>query len=772
MIVKGQRMSEHSPLSEHHIVARQLLITGRVQGVGFRPYLYRLAKQHHLTGWVENRHGEVALQIEGNEVAIAAFQRAMLAEQPPLARGKISSIEAVSATGAEEFEIRPSQQGGNNEIHLTPDYHLCDDCLSELFNPSNRRYRYPFINCTQCGPRYTIINALPYDRANTSMHRFPLCPACRGDYEDPTNRRFHAEPIACPECGPQLQFRSNEKPICNREAALDATVAALKEGRIVAVKGIGGYHLLCDAHNEAAIKRLRERKPRPDKPLAVIFPSSRNRPLDDASGELQIGAIEAKQLLDPARPIVLCQRRGDSTLPITIAPGLNEIGAMLPYSPLHHLLLEQCNGPLIATSANLSGEPLIHDNLEAEQKLDKIADAFLHHDRPILHPADDSLYRLIAGTMRPLRLGRGTSPLELQLPFTLSQPTLAVGGDMKNSIALGWGRRVVISPHIGDLTTIKGEQQFDQTIHGLQQLYRVKAERVVCDAHPGYTASRWAKGSGLPLTEVLHHHAHASALYGEQESHPSEEWLVFSWDGTGMGENHELWGGEALRGRPGQWQRFASLRPFRLPGGELAGREPWRSALALCWESDHLWSQAPVESELLHHAWRRRLNTPTSSSAGRLFDGAAALLGLCQQTSFEGQGPMWLEAVAESNSEGIELPLRKDKHGLLISDWEPLLKMLLDDTTPIAKRAGRFHASLAKVIINQAEAARAEYAITTIGLCGGVFQNRLLAEMVTEQLQQRGFAVQLPSRLPSGDGGLSFGQLIETGYKGHHEAER
>ncbi|MEN8170527.1 MAG: carbamoyltransferase HypF [Pseudomonadota bacterium] len=763
-------MSKPSLQSQSSMIARQLVIGGQVQGVGFRPYLYRLAEQYELTGWVENRQGAVVLQIEGEEKSVAAFLHALPNNQPPLADAHITSCDEVTGTGTSQFEIRESRTIGAGDIHLPPDHHLCDDCLSELADVNDRRYRYPFINCTQCGPRYTLIAALPYDRANTSMEHFPLCPSCRREYEDPADRRFHAEPIACPECGPQLEFYAGGESINSSEEALAKTVEQLRQGAIIAVKGVGGYHLLCDARNEKAIGRLRMRKPRPDKPLAVMFPAPLNAPLRAVEEELQIGEQEAEQLLDPARPIVLCRRRADSRLPYSIAPRLDEVGALLPYSPLHHLLLNDFNSPLIATSANLSGEPVIHDNREAQQRLAPIADGFLHHDRPILHPADDSIYRLIAGAMRPLRLGRGTAPLELELPFALTQPTLAVGGEMKNSITLGWGDRVVVPPHIGELNSVKGEQLFEQLITDLQQLYQVKPEVVVCDTHPGYTATRWAQASGLEVAEVLHHHAHASALYGEHLKCKDKDWLVFTWDGTGLGERGELWGGDALLGRPGQWQRFASLRPFRLPGGEQAGREPWRSALALCWESNRKWNNAPVytgdqETELLRHAWQHHLNTPVSSSAGRLFDGAAALLGLCQQTSFEGQGPMWLESVAQKGGEPSPLPLERNENGLFISDWSPLLDRLLDNSLSVAERAGVFHATLAGVIVDQAEMARTEHNITTIGLCGGVFQNRLLTESTTEQLESRGFKVHLPLQLPCGDGGLSFGQIIEIGYK-------
>ncbi len=749
----------------HGIEARRWYLGGQVQGVGFRPFVYRIAREQGLSGWVINRVGRVEIHTEGAVDAQEAFGRALLEHAPPLARPHLLKVEHCSPLFFEHFVIRESKQDGDVDIHLPPDRFTCNDCLKELQDPTDRRHRYPFINCTQCGPRYTLITALPYDRPNTTMAGFPLCPDCRKEYEDPTNRRFHAEPIACPTCGPRLWHESEAgNPV--EGTALDAAISALRAGKIVAVKGIGGYHLMCDARNDETIRQLRERKPRPHKPLAVMFPAPFAEPLQQVERVVKLDAESRRLMLSPARPIVLAQLRDDQALSGEVAPGLKEIGIMLPYSPLHHLLLNEFDAPLVATSGNLGGEPVIIDECEAERRLTRIADTFLHHDRPIARPADDALYRPIRGRLRPLRLGRGCTPLELPLPFSLDQPCLAVGGQMKNSIALAWEERVVVSPHIGDMGTARSMAVFEQVVEELQTLYSVRAKKVITDAHPGYATTRWARRCGLPVQQVLHHAAHASALAAEHGLH--RHWLIFTWDGVGLGEDGTLWGGEALAGCPGSWHRVASLRPFHLPGGDKVAREPWRSALAICWEMGKMWHpphQGKASVELLQRAWRRGLNTPQSSAAGRLFDAAAAITGICLDASFEGQGPMWLEAIVPSSglADPLELPMWRREDGLWITDWQPLFEALLDNGWDLQEQAARFHTSLAETIVRQAIQVREQQPVEAVGLCGGVFQNRLLCEQATSRLEAAGFQVFLNERVPMNDGGLSFGQVIEYG---------
>jgi hydrogenase maturation protein HypF len=481
------------------------------------------------------------------------------------------------------------------------------------------------------------------------------------------------------------------------------------------------------------------------------------RDLDALRAVVHASPEQARLLASPERPIVLLPKRADSPLSEHIAPGLAEIGCLLPYSPLHDLLLHDFCGPLVATSGNLSGEPVLTDNTEAQTRLAHIADAFLHHNRPIVRPADDPVYRVIAGAPRPLRLGRGSAPLEIELPVSLPEPVLALGSHMKNTLCLAWGNRAVITPHIGELDTLRSLDMLAQVASDLQRLYQVQAKKLLLDRHPGYGYRRYARDSGLPLFEVWHHHAHASALAWEFSE--VAEWIVFAWDGVGFGEDQTLWGGEAFTGAPGHWQRAASWRPFCLPGGDRAGREPWRAAAALLWETGQA---APFAPDPLRQAWSQGINSPVSSAVGRLFDAAAALCGVCSHASFEGEGPMRLEATA-ANTEGkvVSLPLERDPAGIWRTDWAPLLPMLGEPAVSVAERAASFHLSLSQALVEQAIQLRAQTGIRSVGLTGGVFQNRLLAEAALDRLVAAGFAVHLPRRVPVNDAGLSFGQVIE-----------
>ncbi len=757
------------------------LLAGRVQGVGFRPFVYRLAQTLELAGWVQNCNGLVEVWAWGTATALETFAQRLLTQAPPLARPTLHRTEwltppAVVAAqkilqemGFEisAFTIRPSALQGEARIHVPPDYYACPDCVRELFDPADRRYRYPFINCTQCGPRYTLIERLPYDRPNTTLANFPLCPTCQQQYHNPADRRFHAQPLACPTCGPQLTYHQlGQPPLRDSSLALAACVTGLRQGQVIAVKGVGGYHLMCDANDSSAIARLRARKPRPHKPLAVMVPETGSDGLAWVRRLARLRPEEENQLRDPMRPICLLTRHPDAPLDPAIAPELTEVGLMLPYSPLHHLLLEELDRPLVATSANLSGEPVLTEGEEVEERLGQVADAFLHHNRPICRPADDSIWRYNGGTLRPLRLGRGAAPLELTVPLSFKEPLLAVGGQLKTTIALAWENRLVLSPHVGDLGTVRSQLVFERLVTDLPALYGVTPKRVICDAHPDYRNSRWAQQSSLPVTTVYHHFAHASGLVGEAllagvVTDLEEPWLVFTWDGTGLGQDGTLWGGEALWGWPGHWQRVASFRPFRLPGGERAGREPWRSAAALLWETGE--TQVAPGTELARHAWERGLNCPSSTAVGRLFDGLAALMGLVKEATFEGQGPLYLEALAGNQptaANRIRLPLAQDANGLWRSDWQPLLTLARDTHHTLPQRAVDIHAALANVLVDQTLAV--DFAVKRVGLCGGVFQNHRLTTLAQQQLQAAGFQVFLPERLPVNDGGISFGQIIEA----------
>jgi hydrogenase maturation protein HypF len=741
--------------------ALRLLVMGRVQAVGFRPFVYRLAHHHQLSGWVRNRTGAVEINVSGSTAALAAFEHALIHAAPPLAAPVIESRTDVTDRASDAapigFEILPSALSDKPRICVPPDFFMCQDCQRELHDPLNRRCHYPFINCTQCGPRYTLIRGMPYDRKKTAMAAFTLCDACAREYSDPLDRRFHAEPVACPDCGPSLEFvttgpgRSATKPLA-------ATVQALREGAIVAVKGIGGYHLMCDAASDKALAALRTRKHRPTKPLAVMFPATGRDGLDQVRLCARLNANTAAAIRGAGRPIVLVPLRADAPLAAGISPGLNEVGAFLPYSPLHQLLLDEFGSPLVATSGNLSGEPVLTDNAEASTRLATIADAFLHHDRPIERPADDPVLRPVANRIRPLRIGRGCAPMELKLRRPLPQPILAVGGHLKNTVALAWEDRVVVSPHIGDMDTPRSQQVFAQVADDLQQLYGVRAEALICDRHPGYASSRWASEQRLPVMPVWHHHAHASALAGEHRD--IGNWLMFTWDGVGLGEDGTLWGGETFHGLPGAWRRVASLKKFQLPGGDRAGREPWRSAAALCWATNSAWQPALDTEKLTKRAWQQSINCHDTSAAGRLFDAAACLLLDVHETSYEGEGPMQLEAAAVGDGPVVALPLESADDMLRI-DWQPLLPMLLDQQLTTAERASGFHLSLAQAIARLGVTLRGSHSIDRVGLTGGVFQNARLAAATVAALAAQDLDAVLPTALPCNDAGLSFGQVIE-----------
>lgn len=785
-------------------------LAGRIQGVGFRPFVYKLATRLQLAGDVCNLGARVRIHVRGETQRLDAFVHALVAEAPALARPRLVSTAPwpASALAPAGFRILDSRTDPQARPSLPPDLSLCDDCRREWADAADRRHHHAFINCTQCGPRYTVIRDLPYDRAATSMAAFRMCTACEGEYGDPASRRFHAEPIACPQCGPRLRFEPRSEGSAEPAAlqqgrddasAVAATVAALRRGEIVAVLGIGGYHLMVDAANEPAVQRLRQRKQRPHKPLAVMFPWNGADGLDAVRAALLPGALEARALLDPVRPIVLVRARAEHTLAPAIAPGLDEMGAFLPYSPLHLLLLEAFQGPVVATSGNLSGEPVLTQPDEARARLHTIADGFLHHDRAILRPADDSVVRVVAGQARPLRVGRGLAPLEGRLTRAVPEPTLALGGESKVTIALAEGTRVLLSPHIGDLSTARGREVFAAVIEDFQRLHDIRARRWVVDLHPGYASTRWAEGqiahhhSQRPaqrpadhpahtpprLVRVAHHHAHAACVATE---HPAiRSWLALTWDGVGLGVDGELWGGEALWGQPGDWRRVGSWRRFRPLGGDRAAREPWRSAAALLWETGAPCAWPAIDAKTLalaHAAWQRGINAPATSAVGRLLDAAAALVMGLTHTSHEAQGPMGLEgllardetsdrwpppaAAAQRPPDALTLPMSEDAQGVLRIDWAPLLPMLQDAHLCARERSRLLHESIAATAVEQVLRLRARYPFDAVALAGGVFQNRWLSERLLHALQAAGVPAHLPRQVPVNDGGLAWGQIVES----------
>jgi hydrogenase maturation protein HypF len=742
------------------VQARFYLLSGHVQGIGFRPFVYRIAHEYGIHGWVQNRVGQVAIHAEGDFDSLQAFHYKLLNRAPLHSHPMVEQSQVVDAKNYSSFSILDSSEDDSDDIRVIPDLPVCEDCLREMNELEDRRFHYPFINCTQCGPRYTLIRKLPYDRVNTTMADFPMCAECEAEYRNPLDRRYHAEPVACPQCGPGLYFQQTDKLVTGNERSLRAAVEGLKSGKTVAVKGLGGYHLMVDACNDEAVELIRRRKPRPHKPLAVMM-------TEHQLEEHVILNKEKRVLLESeVHPIVLLEKKQGSSLSSLIAPQLNEVGVMQPYSPLHHLLLQEFGGPLVATSANVSGEPVLTDNTDVVQRLSKVADAYLHHNRAIQRPADDAVYRIIHGKPRILRLGRGNAPLELTLPVSIEKPMLAVGGHMKNTIALAWENRIVVSPHIGEMDTLRSQKVFEQVIQDLQALYHVEPEVLVCDAHPQYYTTQYAleqvaQQPALEIQKVFHHHAHASCLPAEYPD--TKRWLVFTWDGTGYGEDQTIWGGEALLGQAGSWQRVASMRPFHLPGGDKAAREPWRSAAALCWETHTAYQPAIMDLDIAQYAWESKVHCPQSTSVGRMFDAAAALLGLLDKTSFEGQAPMWLEALAEKGeAEGLSLEMDRDEKGIWRTDWQWLVEVLMDSSIPMQTRARCFHETMALTLLHQAIQIREEHGYFSVGLSGGVFQNKLLTNTVVSLLRRHDFQVYMPLRIPVNDGGLCFGQVVEA----------
>lgn len=779
------------------IVRRRYLINGIVQGVGFRPFVFRLATELHLSGWVRNTPAGVELELQGRAEQLASFRHRLQAELPPLAA--ISSLETCDLPASDTetcFVILPSSDG-RVEAQIAPDSALCADCLRELTDPADRRYHHPFITCTNCGPRWTIVTGIPYDRPLTTMAGFPLCPACEAEYRNPLDRRFHAQPIACLDCGPQLSL------LPYHDEPLEQAVALLQQGLIVAVKGLGGYHLAVDAANDEAVARLRERKKRDEKPFAVMVP--------DLAGARQLACLtelEERLLAGPEAPIVIVHRRysrdiipnrttdsghvpGISRL---VAPGSRWIGLMLGYTPLHQLLfqgqgsggkgqensfdstLAPCPLPLILvmTSANASDEPMIADDEEAERKLCGIADAILSHNRPIQIRTDDSVVRVFEGKPLFYRRSRGYVPCPVSLPFD-ADSILAVGAELKNTVCLTRGNQAFLSQHIGDLQNEATYRTFQQTIAHLAQIMEIKPKLVACDQHPDYLSTRFAEETGLPLVRVQHHHAHLAACMAENGLAGEVIGVIF--DGTGLGDDGTVWGGEFLAGGYQEVQRRGHLRQVRLPGGDRAARESWRMVLAWLYDrlGEQVWSlpvlpqRAVDEQKLLIAMLERGINSPLTSSIGRLFDAAALLTGAAFCNHFDGQAGMALESLAETASRVATLPkvtVQARANGMLQLDVTDLLLGLCDgDGTP-AERALGFHSALAAAVGATVGRIRELTGLNRVVLSGGVFQNRLLTELVYTSLTARGFEVYSHRLVPPNDGGIALGQAAVAAHAG------
>ncbi|KND40486.1 carbamoyltransferase HypF [Streptomyces stelliscabiei] len=775
-------------VAESAPLRRRVVVRGVVQGVGFRPYLYGLATELALAGHVTNTAEGVVVEIEGAASAVARFCDRIAAQAPPLAR--VESVEhhdLPAVGGGAAFTILASYSGGPARTLVSPDSATCADCLAELADPADRRHRHPFVNCTNCGPRFTIVTAVPYDRAATTMAGFAMCPDCAREYADPADRRFHAQPVACPACGPRLRLVLGPRPGAGSVDGADPVGEAralLARGAILAVKGLGGYHLACDATNEAAVALLRRRKARGDKPFAVMA-----RTADDVRHLVRLSPEERGLLEDVARPVVLVRRRrpdtpGGPRPAEAVAPGSPDLGLMLPYTPLHHLLLGlpgDVDGPrlLVMTSGNVSGEPIVTDDTEALERLAHLADAWLTHDRPIHVPCDDSVVRVCDGRPLVIRRSRGYAPLPLTLPLPV-RPALAVGGDLKNTFCLGSDRRAWLSAHIGDMDDVATQRAFERAARQLTSLTGVRPEALVSDRHPGYRSARWAdrNAADRPVARVQHHHAHIAAAMAEHGLDGTRPVIGVAFDGTGHGDDGAVWGGEFLLADYARFIRFGHLAYVPLPGGDTAVRRPYRMALAHLWAAGLPWPDdlpcaaacPPDELRALTTQLERSLNCVPTSSMGRLFDAVSSLAGVCHRAGYEAQAAVELEGAAllapTGDGEAYTFALhasRESGTGPVRADPAPVLAAVVDDLragVAPALIAARFHRGVAALVRAMCVRARERHGLDTVALTGGVFANTLLSSACAAGLREDGFTVLRHHLVPPNDGGLALGQLM------------
>lgn len=770
-------------------------VEGTVQGVGFRPFVYRLARELGLYGWVRNTLNGVSIEVEGGAPTVETFLRRLKDEAPASACVESIRRHVVPVLDDKGFAIYRSTEPGLRALVIPPDLATCTECLREMTDPHDRRFRYPFLTCTQCGPRFSLLTAMPYERPNTTMGVFSFCPDCQAEYETESDRRFHAEPIACPVCGPQVRLWDDQgRATEHGEEALQQAETLLRAGRIVAVKGLGGFQLWVDAGSEDAVSRLRVRKQRPDKPFAVLFSS-----LEAVRADCLLSSEEESLLSSPQAPIVLVRTRSEFRLAEAVAPGNPYLGAMLPATPLQRLLMQDLQRTMVATSGNRAEEPIVVDEREAVIRLKGIADAFLVHDRPIARPVDDSVVRVMvngfdakgAGSENKpkaqvimLRRARGYAPQAIRLRVDLAQgsglgPVLAVGGHLKNTVALLREDRVWLSQHLGDLSTLEADTAFRQAVEDVQRLLQTEPRLIACDLHPDYRSSGFARelasSLSVPLVPVQHHHAHVASCMAEHGL--DGEVLGVAWDGAGYGTDGQVWGGEFLIAGYRQFRRFAHLRPFRLLGGESAMKEPRRSSAAVLWEimGDRMptydlpsWETASDQRARFAALLRFGVASPWTTSMGRLFDAVASLTGLCRQPSFEGQAAMAVEFAAEragghgaSFASGYSVDLAEpDSSGATrVVDWRPMVSAILDDLRrgcSSEQIAARFHAGLVTGIVRVAQAA----GLPRVVLTGGCFQNGLLLSLARQGLEDAGFTVYSHSLVPPNDGGLSLGQAV------------
>lgn len=747
----------------------KIIIRGVVQGVGFRPFIFRLAKELNVKGWIINSSQGVFIDAESDRLTLESFIGKIETDRPK--NSYIQSFEHtwLDAEGFKTFEIRESKESGIKTALVLPDISTCNDCLEEIFDPQNRRYLYPFTNCTNCGPRYSIIADLPYDRCNTTMGEFEMCPECRAEYTDPLNRRFHAEPTACPKCGPQVKLTRNDgTELDEKHDAILNAVKALKDGKILALKGIGGYQLLCDATNSGAVKTLRRKKRRSQKPFALMLPDT-----EMVQAECEVSESEFRLLNSVEAPIVLLKKRKNirSCISNECASGNPYLGIMLPYSPLHHILMKEFGLPVVATSGNISEEPICINEGEAYEKLADIADYFLIHNRKILRHVDDSILRIAGGNEIMLRRARGYAPLPLVLSGMYGV-TLAAGPHLKNTIALNKENNVFISQHIGDLENIESINAFKRVINDIKSFYELKPGQVICDLHPDYVSTKYAELLELPVHKVQHHYAHVLSCMAENELEGSDI-LGVSWDGTGYGTDGTIWGGEFIIPNGLEFQRAAYLKTFMLPGGEQAIHDVWKTGFSLLYEvfGEKVFSLDTIpftqlnEARIIRQMLDKEVNSPVTSSIGRLFDGVSAIIGIKDTADFEAQAAMDLEFAADDvkTNDYFAYSIDKESDGTLIFNWHEMVKGIVHDMKRNVSKevmAAKFHNTLTEAV---AEIAK-RCGLNRVVLTGGCFLNKYLLERTKNRLLEEGFKVYTQQRVPSGDGGISLGQMKFSTY--------
>jgi len=740
-------------------------VTGAVQGVGFRPFVYRLAEESGLRGYVLNDMNGVLIEVEGEKRELDRFLIRVDGEKPEISKIYSMQHSFLEETGYKDFEIRKSEGHGDQRVFVLPDIAICDECSQEIEDPDDRRFEYPFTNCTNCGPRFTIIEYLPYDRQNTSMKTFNMCPECWMEYNHVLDRRFHAQPDACHSCGPWVSlYDAKGNLILDKEGAIERAVDLIKDGGIVAVKGIGGYHLLCDAMDEDAVVRLRRRKHREEKPMAVMFPDMKGIKAEAIINELEERAINSVE-----KPIVIVQKKEDNSLARSVSTRNSTLGVFLPYTPLHRIMLRKLNTPVIATSANMTDEPIVSEEKDAFVRLEGITDGFLAHNREIVRRCDDSVVRIIAEMQVPVRRSRGFAPMPVILPFKLKSPVLALGPYMNNTIAVGIDDKVYLSQHIGDLDTPLAADFYEETIDDFLRLFDIEPGIVVSDLHPGYHSTKFGERRfGNRLKKVQHHYAHILSCMAENDMPEDAEVIGIAFDGTGYGTDNTIWGSEVMIASYKGFKRAFHLQPYKLPGGEMAVKEPRRTALSLLYSTfgekalDMECVALPEKEKVfLIEMMKKDMNSPLTTSMGRLFDGVASMIGLQdQKISYHAQAAIALEQLALKSGEDGSYPVvvKSSMIGHM-----PLIKGIMDDMSrevPKEDIARKFHNTVADIIVAASGSLREQTGISVVALSGGVFQNVLLIESALGRLKEKGFMVLIHQIVPPNDGGISLGQAV------------